>query len=69
LIEPTLALAVVLSRCGRERLPAVECLAWVHFLRPAGSIELEGKDLTLTRPYERIIGTVFQNHALSLLKT
>jgi putative spermidine/putrescine transport system ATP-binding protein len=30
----------------------------------AGSIELAGQDLTLSRPYERNIGMVFQNYAL-----
>jgi putative spermidine/putrescine transport system ATP-binding protein len=30
----------------------------------AGSIELAGQDLTLSKPYERNIGMVFQNYAL-----
>ena len=30
----------------------------------SGSIELDGSDLTLSKPYDRNIGMVFQNYAL-----
>ena len=30
----------------------------------AGSIELDGRDLVLSKPYQRNIGMVFQNYAL-----